>query len=39
MDSKAPDFVVGLCAFLPLIGVCAFLLPRESKLTRGSDAA
>ncbi|MBO7743306.1 MFS transporter [Paenibacillus sp. MWE-103] len=39
MDVQGADFVVGLCAFLPLIGVWAFLLPRESKLMRGSDAA
>lgn len=34
MDTTSVDFVVGLCAFLPLLGICAFFLPRDAKLMR-----
>ena len=39
MDTTSAEFVIGLCSFLPPLGVCAFLLPRESKLMRSSEAA
>ena len=39
MDTTSAEFVIGLCSFLPPLGVCAFLLPRESKLMRCSEAA
>lgn len=39
MDATSSSLVVHLCSFLPLLGICAFLLPRESKLMQHSDAA
>jgi MFS transporter, FSR family, fosmidomycin resistance protein len=39
MDKTSSEFVVGLCAFLPLLGVCAFLLPRDAKLMRHAESA
>ncbi|QHW29908.1 MFS transporter [Paenibacillus rhizovicinus] len=39
MDRMGGDFVIGLCSFLPLLGICAFLLPRDSKLMGHTEAA
>lgn len=33
-DVKDVAFTIELCSFLPLLGLCAFLLPKDSKLMR-----
>jgi FSR family fosmidomycin resistance protein-like MFS transporter len=35
-DVKDVAFTIELCSFLPLLGLCAFLLPKDSKLMRKS---
>ncbi|WP_219836798.1 MFS transporter [Paenibacillus sp. R14(2021)] len=37
MDTTSYSFVITLCSFLPLLGLCAFLLPRDAKLMRKSE--
>ncbi|MGG1556520.1 MFS transporter [Paenibacillus ferrarius] len=36
-DMTGVAFAIKLCAFLPLLGVCAFLLPRDSKLMQQGE--
>nr|WP_311198847.1 hypothetical protein [Paenibacillus sp. YPD9-1] len=38
-DMTSVTFAIKLCAFLPLLGLCAFFLPRDARLMQQKEAS